>query len=208
VFLSQTAKTVHVLYRRADIRDTMSEYLVKRLEDAPNIIPHPESEISALHGLDSAEDDADRLVAVTQRNRKTGDEQRCDIPFVFLFVGATPFTDWLPKEMSCDKTGFVKTGAQLSNLDLVKAGWSLERMPSEYETSWPRVYAVGDVQAGSVKRVASAGGHDPIAAALCLFFLTNTPAGLGGLYLFQAIAAQNGRVVWDHICPKCHHLAL
>ncbi|MEM9880808.1 MAG: FAD-dependent oxidoreductase [Pseudomonadota bacterium] len=162
VFLSQTAAKVHVLYRRADIRETMSEYLVKRLEEAPNIILHPETQITALHGMDGAQEDTERLTAITLRTGKTGPEKRCAIPYVFLFVGAKPFTDWLPAEMSCDKSGFVKTGAQLSNLDLVKAGWSLERMPSDYETSWPRIYAVGDVQAGSVKRVASAVGQGSV----------------------------------------------
>ncbi|MCR9270251.1 MAG: FAD-dependent oxidoreductase [Henriciella sp.] len=162
VFLSQSATKVHVMYRRADIRETMSEYLVKRLEETPNIILHPESEISALHGISGADELDDRLVSITHKNSRTGAEEKCDAPFVFLFVGAKPFTEWLPQNMSCDKTGFVRTGADLQNLDLVKAGWSLDRMPSEYETSWPRVYAVGDVRAGSVKRVASAVGQGSV----------------------------------------------
>ena len=162
VFLSKTAKRVHVLYRRPDIRDTMSEYLVKRLEETPNIVLHPQSEITHLHGLEGADDEEDRLVAVTHKDRATGATHRCEAPFVFLFVGATPFTKWLPREMTCDSHGFVKTGVDLSNLDLVRAGWSLERMPTEYETSWPRIYAVGDVKAGSVKRVASAVGQGSV----------------------------------------------
>lgn len=162
VFLSQTAAKVHVLYRRADIRETMSEYLVKRLEETPNIYLHPESEISQLHGVEEADQFNDRLLAVTQKHRSLGTEQKLETPFVFLFVGAKPFTDWLPAHMACDKTGFVRTGADLDKLDLVKAGWSIDRMPSEYETSWPRVYAVGDVRAGSVKRVASAVGQGSV----------------------------------------------
>ncbi len=162
VFLSNSASKVHIMYRRADIRETMSEYLVKRLEETPNIILHPETEISALHGVEGAEELEDRLISITHKNSATGAEEKCDAPFVFLFVGAKPFTEWLPQNMSCDKTGFVRTGADLQNLDLVKAGWSLDRMPSEYETSWPRVYAVGDVRAGSVKRVASAVGQGSV----------------------------------------------
>ena len=162
VFLSASATKVHVLYRRADIRETMSEYLVKRLEETPNIILHPETEISALHGTVDADEKDDRLVSITHTHRSTGETGTCAAPFVFLFVGAKPFTQWLPQNMSCDRTGFVKTGADLQNLDLVKAGWSMERMPSDYETSWPRVYAVGDVQAGSVKRVASAVGQGSV----------------------------------------------
>lgn len=163
VFLSETAKHVHVVYRRADIRDTMSEYLVRRLEETPNITLHPETQISELHGLSGAQGESDdRLTAVTFENTATGETSRCDAPFVFMFVGARPFTGWLPDEMTCDDHGFVLTGAALSNLHLVKAGWSLDRMPSEYETSWPRVFAVGDVRAGSVKRVASAVGQGSV----------------------------------------------
>lgn len=162
VFLSATATKVHVMYRRADIRETMSEYLVKRLEETPNIILHPETEISALHGVEGADELDDRLVSISHANRSTGATGTCDAPFVFLFVGARPFTRWLPQNMKCDQTGFVRTGVDLENIDLVKAGWSLERMPSEYETSWPRVYAVGDVRAGSVKRVASAVGQGSV----------------------------------------------
>ncbi len=162
VFLSASASKVHVMYRRADIRETMSEYLVKRLEETPNIVLHPETEISALHGVDEADEMNDHLVAISHKNRGTGETGSCEAPFVFLFVGAKPFTRWLPENLTCDRTGFVQTGADLSNLDLVKAGWSIERMPSEYETSWPRVYAVGDVRAGSVKRVASAVGQGSV----------------------------------------------
>src|SRR3546814_5224600 len=78
------------------------------------------------------------------RCRETGDEGHCDCGFLFLFLGASPNTGWLPKEMVCDERGFVKTGTDIAPLELVKAGWSLDRMPSRFETSWPRIYAVGD----------------------------------------------------------------
>ena len=81
---------------------------------------------------------------------------------VFLFLGASPKTGWLPREMVCDERGFVKTGADIAPMELVKAGWSLDRMPSRYETSWPRIYAVGDVRKGSVKRVASSVGEGSV----------------------------------------------
>ena len=162
VFLSQTAKAVHVLYRRPDIRETMSEYLVRRLEEAPNIHLHPSTQIDVLHGIEGADPMHDRLVETTFRNNVTGETERCETPFVFLFVGAAPFTGWLPQHMSCDEKGFVKTGTDLANIDLVRAGWSLERMPTRYETSWPRVYAVGDVRIGSVKRVASSVGEGSV----------------------------------------------
>ncbi len=162
VFLSHSASKVHVMYRRADIRETMSEYLVRRLEETPNVILHPETEIAALHGVKGADEIQDRLVSISYNKRASGEIATCNAPFVFMFVGAKPLTSWLPKDMTCDRTGFVRTGIDLENLDLVKAGWPIERMPSEYETSWPRVYAVGDVRAGSVKRVASAVGQGSV----------------------------------------------
>lgn len=162
VFLSQTARNVHVLFRRPNIRDTMSEYLVRRLEETPNIHLHPETEIGTLHGTGSEDQLTDRLTRLSLRHRATKEMSEHDIGFVFLFIGAQPFTDWLPQHMSCDEKGFVKTGPDLSNLDLVRAGWTLDRMPTRYETSWPRVYAVGDVRIGSVKRVASSVGEGSV----------------------------------------------
>lgn len=162
VFLSQTARNVHVLFRRPNIRDTMSEYLVRRLEETPNIHLHPETEIDTLHGTGSEDQLTDRLTRLSLRHRTTKEVSEHDIGFVFLFIGAQPFTDWLPQHMSCDEKGFVKTGPDLSNLDLVRAGWTLDRMPTRYETSWPRVYAVGDVRIGSVKRVASSVGEGSV----------------------------------------------
>src|SRR3546814_5466654 len=96
---------------------------------------------------------------LTLRCRETGGEGHCDGGFRFLFLGASPNTGWLPKEMVCDERGFVKTGTDIAPLELVKAGWSLDRMPSRFETSWPRIYAVGDVRKGSVKRVARSEEH-------------------------------------------------
>ncbi len=162
VYLSQTAKTVHVVYRRANIRDTMSEYLVRRLEETPNIILHPGFELQALHGAEAADPQNDRLMAATWAEAQTGQTQRTQTSFVFLFIGAAPFTQWLPDTLARDAKGFVKTGPDLDNIELVKAGWGLDRMPTRYETSWPRIYAVGDVRAGSVKRVASAVGEGSV----------------------------------------------
>ncbi len=162
VFLAQSAKTVHVVYRRPDIRDTMSEYLVRRLEETPNIHLHPHTELQALHGRDDSGSPADRLVAATWINRESKQTFRTATPFLFLFIGAAPFTEWLPDTIARDAKGFVKTGPDLANIELVRAGWSLERMPTRYETSWARLYAVGDVRAGSVKRVASAVGEGSV----------------------------------------------
>ncbi len=154
VYLSDYAKSVHVLYRRADIRETMSEYLVRRLEETPNIHLHPSSEINAVQG------DGERIHTLDIKS-KDGNSQ-LETPFIFLFIGAAPCSDWLPSTIAIDKRGFVKTGGAIENIELVKAGWDLDRMPDIYETSWPRIYAVGDVRSGSVKRVASGVGEGSV----------------------------------------------
>jgi len=155
IYLASVAKKVYVIFRRKSLRETMSEYLVKRLEEHPNIEIIGSTDVVALHG-------EDRLGGLTYRCRETGAEDHCDCGFLFLFLGATPNTAWLPKEMVCDDRGFVKTGTDIVPIELVRAGWSLDRMPSRYETSWPRIYAIGDVRKGSVKRVASSVGEGSV----------------------------------------------
>lgn len=155
IYLASVAKKVYVIFRRKSLRETMSEYLVKRLEEHPNIEIIGSTDVVALHG-------EDRLGGLTYRCRETGAEDHCDCNFLFLFLGASPNTNWLPKEMVCDEKGFVKTGTDIAPIELVKAGWALDRMPSRYETSWPRIYAIGDVRKGSVKRVASSVGEGSV----------------------------------------------
>ena len=155
IYLANAARRVHVVFRRSSLRETMSEYLVKRLEEHPNIELHASTDVVGLHG-------EDRLDGITYRCRESGAESGCGCSFLFLFLGASPNTGWLPKEMVCDERGFVKTGVDIAPLELVKAGWSLDRMPSRYETSWPRIYAIGDVRKGSVKRVASSVGEGSV----------------------------------------------
>ena len=159
VFLSKTARRVHVLYRRGDIRETMSDYLVRRLEEIDTIVLHPRTEITGL--IAHCPDSASPRLAALQIAGPDG-ERRLDATFAFLFIGAAPATDWLPDAVARDHRGFLKTGAALAPRELVKAGWSLERMPSPYETSLERVYAVGDVRADSVKRVASGVGEGSV----------------------------------------------
>lgn len=155
IYLAGVAKKVYVIFRRKSLRETMSEYLVKRLEEHPNIEIIGSTDVVALRG-------EGQLDGLTYRCRETGAEDLCDCKFLFLFLGANPNTGWLPKEMVCDEKGFVKTGTDIAPLELVRAGWSLDRMPSRFETSWPRIYAVGDVRKGSVKRVASSVGEGSV----------------------------------------------
>ncbi|MGE0408486.1 MAG: FAD-dependent oxidoreductase [Amphiplicatus sp.] len=167
-FLSKHCEETHVVYRRADIRETMSDYLVRRLEETPNIRLHPSSSVVALAG------DGRRLHAVRIKNE--GGEETIGAPFLFLFIGAEPCTGWLDAELARDGDGFLKTGGDIAPIELVKAGWPLDRMPGYYETSWPKVYAVGDVRSGSVKRVASSVGEGSAVVALIHRALAERPA--------------------------------
>jgi thioredoxin reductase (NADPH) len=159
VFLARTCPRVHILVRSQGLTLTMSRYLIRRIEDNPSIVVHPFTEIAALEG--------DReLECVTWRNNQTGETEVHRINHVFVMTGATPNTHWLDGCVQLDANGFVKTGPSLTPEELSTAAWPLARPPYLLETSRPRVFAVGDVRGGNVKRVASAVGEGSIAVAL------------------------------------------
>jgi len=156
VFLAETTKRVHILIRSAGLAESMSRYLIRRIELAPTIILHPHTEIVALEG-------ADHLESVRWRNNQNGQIEQHDITNVFIMTGADPNTRWLNGCVALDANGFIKTGPDLLPEDLSVARWPLARRPYLLETSLPGVFAVGDVRSGSVKRVASAVGEGSIA---------------------------------------------
>lgn len=158
VFLAQTARHVHVLVRSNGLAESMSRYLIRRIEDHPAITLHVRTEIVRLEG--------DRhLERVTWRDNQSGREETLDIRHVFSMTGATPSTAWLRSCVALDARGFIKTGLDLTPEDLAAAHWPLPRPPLLLETSLPGVFAVGDVRSGSVKRAASAVGEGSIAIA-------------------------------------------
>jgi len=134
----------------------MSRYLIRRIEQTSNIRVLKYTEIVSLEG-------ADHLEYVVCRNNKTGETERKKITHVFLMTGAKPNTGWLNRCLALDEKGFIKTGADLSLEDLKTADWPLNRRPYLLETNIPGVFAVGDVRAGNIKRVASAVGEGSIA---------------------------------------------
>jgi thioredoxin reductase (NADPH) len=151
VFLATTCRHVHILVRGAGLAESMSRYLIRRIEDSPNITLHAHTEIEQVQG-------ADRLERVVWRTKGAERETR-DIGNVFLMTGAEPNTRWLEGCVALDAKGFVRTGIDLGAEDLAAAGWALARAPYLLETSKPGVFAAGDVRSGSVKRVASAVGE-------------------------------------------------
>jgi thioredoxin reductase (NADPH) len=150
LFLAGSARHVYLLVRGPSMVETMSRYLIARIESSPNITLKAWTEIEALEGNG-------HLQRVRCRNTKTGTIESHDIEHLFLMTGASPNTGWLNGCVALDAKQFIKTGAE------VGPEWPLERRPYLLETSLPNVFAVGDVRAGSLKRVASAVGEGSMA---------------------------------------------
>lgn len=159
VFLASSARRVHILVRGSGLAETMSRYLIRRIEENPAIVVRTNTEIVALEGND-------KLARIQWRADRTGDVETHDIRHVFIMTGADPNTRWLDGCLTLDDQGFVKTGPDLSSEELANAQWPLARPPYLLETSRPRIFAVGDVRGGNIKRVASAVGEGSIAVAL------------------------------------------
>ena len=156
VFLAGTTKHVYMLVRGAGLTDTMSKYLIRRIEQTPNITLLIHTEVVSLKGVD-------HLEAVTWRNSQSGKTEEKNIAHVFVMTGANPNTGWLNGCVVLDTKGFIKTGPDLSSEELTGARWPLTRRPYLLETSRPGIFAAGDVRGGNVKRVASAVGEGSIA---------------------------------------------
>jgi len=152
VFLAQTTNRVHMLVRSASLAASMSRYLIRRIEESPNVIVRPHTEIVALEG-------DNHLDSVRWRNGQTGQTEKHNIRHLFVMTGADPNTGWLNGCIVLDSKGFINTGPDLSSENLSAAGWSLKRQPYLLETSVPGIFAAGDVRSGSIKRVASAVGE-------------------------------------------------
>ena len=142
MYLSRSAERVHLIVRGRSLAASMSSYLSSRLEADPRITIEYESEVTAVAG-------AAKLETVVIRNRADGSEREVPTCALFVMVGAEPNTEWLSGLVALDDKGFVLTG------DAASAS-------SPYATSEPGIFAVGDVRAGSVKRVASAVGEGSV----------------------------------------------
>jgi thioredoxin reductase (NADPH) len=158
VYLSQTASKVHMLVRSSRLSDTMSRYLIQRIEENPAIEMHYRTEIIGLDG-------DTQLESVTWQDKNTGEKSTHNIRHVFIMAGASPRTEWLKGCVLLDSKGFILTGRDLDPLSQ-SFNWPLPRAPQMLETSLPGVFAVGDVRAGNVKRVAAAVGEGSISIYL------------------------------------------
>jgi thioredoxin reductase (NADPH) len=157
VFLSDSARHVHVLVRGRGLAESMSRYLIRRIEESPKITLHRFTEVAGLEG-------DGRVERVRIRDARDNREETVPVRCVFLMTGASPNTEWLRGSLALDENGFVRTGQDLAPEDL--ATWPLARPPHLLETNRPGVFAVGDARSNSVKRVASAVGEGSICVQL------------------------------------------
>ena len=157
IYFGQHACDVHLVIRGSSLRAKMSQYLVDRIENDPKMHVHLNSEIAEAHGQEYLE-------AVTFVDRKSGEKTKVKTPGLFIFIGATPQTDWLDSVVKRDPKGFVVSGPLLAEGESRRPkGWKPDRDPFLLETSVPGIFVAGDVRCQSVKRVAAAVGEGSIA---------------------------------------------
>lgn len=147
VYLAPQVRRLHLVVRRP-LDETMSAYLVERIAALGNVDVHVHSEIVGITG-----DEQGKLSSSVIRDLKSGVEKPLAVQHLFIFIGADPNTEWLPSGIAVDGAGFIATGEQPRG-DIVRA-----RPTLPLETSVPNVFAIGDIRAGSTKRVAAAVGE-------------------------------------------------
>jgi thioredoxin reductase (NADPH) len=163
VFLAGSARRVSIFVRGEGLAESMSRYLVRRIERNPKIEVKTRTEVVGLDGGDHLERVMFREPAGSVTSR--------DVRHLFVMTGAVPCTQWLEGCVAIDAKGFIRSGPDLTPDDLIAANWPLPRPPHLLETTLPGVFAVGDVRAGNVKRVASAVGEGSIAISFVHRFL-------------------------------------
>jgi thioredoxin reductase (NADPH) len=159
MYLARHAKSVTLLVRGPALERSMSYYLIKQIEDVPNISVRTCTEVIEAAG-------EDHLESLTLRDNASGATETVSAQLLFLFIGAAPLTDWLDGVVMRDSAGFVIAGPDLSVGGERPRGWELDRMPYHLETSVPGVFVAGDARSESAKRVASAVGEGALAVML------------------------------------------
>lgn len=170
--LANHAEQVTILVRSGSLAESMSEYLIAEMNHTPNVDVRYEVELVGGGG-------DGRLEHIDLRDRRSGDVETVAAAAVFVLIGASPFTDWLPDDIARDRWGYVLTGARCgtscgapSDLEQGEATREDVRQPLHLETSLAGVFAVGDVRQGSVKRIASGVGEGSICVGLVHEYLT------------------------------------
>ncbi|MGN6103266.1 MAG: NAD(P)/FAD-dependent oxidoreductase, partial [Devosia sp.] len=157
LYLANFARSVTILVRGKGLAESMSRYLIERIETTPNLSLRTRAAIQELHGAESLE-------AVSIVDAESGDVSRVPARAVFVFIGAAPRTQGLSGVLQLDAQGYVLAGPDLPRDEHGRLhGWTLGRDPYWLETSVPGIFAAGDVRHASVKRVASAVGEGAMA---------------------------------------------
>ena len=164
VFLSRHARRVTLLVRADNLEHAMSYYLIRQIDDIPNVDVRLTTEVIAVHG-------DDHLEQLTLCDHGAGTQETVRAGYLFVFIGAEPRTEWLEGVIARDSRGFVLTGPDLLRDGKRPRGWNLDRDPHYLEASAPGVFAAGDVRANSIKRVASAVGEGAMAIQLVHTYL-------------------------------------
>ena len=162
MLFSQFDSNVTMLVRAGSLQASMSQYLIDQIAETPNIEVRFNSEIARAHGEITLE-------AVDIRNRKSGVVEKLSAAAMFVFIGAAPHSDLVAGVVERNNAGFILTGVDVA---LGGTGWSLERDPFMTETSVPGIFAAGDVQQGTVKRVATAVGQGALSVSFVHQYLS------------------------------------
>jgi len=160
--LSKYAQQVTILIRSQSLAASMSDYLIRQIEAAPNVEVRYRCEVAGGGG-------SGHLDQLLLRDRDSGQTELVPAAGLFILIGAQPFTDWLPEAIRRDQWGFILTGPDTGQ------DWPLQRAPLLLETTTPGVFAVGDVRHGSMKRVAAAVGDGSTAIRLIHDYLALAP---------------------------------
>lgn len=159
------ANQVVMLVRGSSLKNTMSKYLIDRIQETPNISVQYNTEITEVHGTQ-------HLEAISIHCAATGQTEKVPTNYLFIFIGARPHAGCVEGIVECDERGFILSGRDLITDGQPPKGWQLDRDPSLLETSTPGIFVVGDVRHGSVKRVASGVGEGSIAVQLIHQYLS------------------------------------
>jgi thioredoxin reductase (NADPH) len=170
IYLARSARSVTLLVRGDSLAKSMSDYLVTEIKGTPRVDVRLHTEVAAACG-------DHRLTELALRDRATGRDETAPAAALFVVIGATPHTEWLPDDVARDRHGFILTGRDLPHKNRAETG---QPMPLPLETSMPGVFAAGDVHSGSVKRVASAVGEGSVAIPQVHRHLQRQAAGRRG----------------------------
>ena len=165
--LARYAEDVQIIVRRADLKETMSQYLIEQIGNTPKIRLRGRTELASVEG-------EGRVERMTLRSVEDGSCRTEEADAVFIFIGTRPLSDWLPAGVLRDAKGFVLTGRDLMAAEAYAKTWKEPREPLPLETSVPGVFAAGDIRAGAMNRVASAVGEGSMVVRLAHEYLALT----------------------------------